>query len=282
MIKSIKPNNKIFENPEFQRDKYKFFLILQNLGSDTLELYSNEENYILCRGNINFPTWIWTKDNFDRLLLSEIEDAINLYRLDTDTRFTCKKELYDLLVMDKFDGLGDYYFEMGYLVCDKTVQPRQTDGYMTLATKDDEEVLTNFIYHESKEITDVKELTIEEARKDFNKRLNRGTYYVWKNANNEIVCQANYNVVDDNAKISGVYTVPEARGKGYAANIIYQLTNKVLADGYHVSLYTDYKYAPSNKAYKSVGYVDDDVLINFSCAKVKSNETNYSDAAKHL
>ena len=82
--------------------------------------------------------------------------------------------------------------------------------------------------------------------------------------------------------MSGVYTVPEARGKGYAANIIYQLTNKALADGYHVSLYTDYKYIPSNKAYKNVGYVDNDVLINFSCNRVKVMEENYLDTAKHI
>lgn len=267
MIKSIKPDNKIFEREDFQNDKYKFLIILKNLSSETLELYSNEENYILCRGNIKYPTWIWTKDNFDKTVLSEIEEAINLYRLERDTKFTCKKELYDLLVKDKYEGLGEYYFEMGYLACSKTITPKQTDGYMALATKDDEEILTDFIYRESREITDVKDLTKEEAKEHFENRLNTGAYYVWKNSNDEIVCQANYSVVDGNAKMSGVYTIPEARGKGYAANLIYQLTNKALKEGYHVSLYTDYKYIPSNKAYKNVGYIDEDVLINFSCRK---------------
>ena len=42
MIKKIKPDNKIFNSYEFQKDKYKFFLILQNLESETLELYSDE------------------------------------------------------------------------------------------------------------------------------------------------------------------------------------------------------------------------------------------------
>ncbi len=279
MIKSIKPDNKIFNSQEFQKDKYKFLLILKNLNSETLELYSDEENYLLCRGSIKYPTWIWTKDNFDKSLLVEIEEAINLYRLDKDTRFTCKKELYDLLVLDKFEGLGDYYFEMGYLVCSKTVPPKQTDGYMTLATKDDEEVLTEFIYRESREITDISDLTWEEARKHFEKRLNDGEYYVWKNCNDKIVCQACYSVIDGNAKMTGDYTLPEARGKGYAANIIYQLTNKALALGYHVSLYTDYQYIPSNKAYKNVGYIDDDVLINFSCSKVKPMDSNTN---KHM
>lgn len=85
----------------------------------------------------------------------------------------------------------------------------------------------------------------------------------------KIVAQATYIITDGNAKISGVYTLPDERGKGYAANLIYILTNKVLSLGNHVSLYTDYKYIPSNKAYKNVGYIDKDVLINFSCKKNK-------------
>ena len=114
-----------------------------------------------------------------------------------------------------------------------------------------------------------KELSLEEANKSFEKRLKSGQYYVWKNDNEEIVAQAHYTVEDGNAKVAGVYTRVDARGRAYAANIIYQLTNKLLDEGYHVSLYTDYHYAPSNKAYKNVGYVDDDILINFSCLGVE-------------
>ncbi len=121
MIKRIEPNNKILKSKEFQKDKHKFFLILQNLPSKTLELYSDEENYLLCRGGVQWPTWIWTKDSFDRNLLKEIEEAIDLYRLDKDTRYTSKKELYDLLKEDNYD-IGDYYLELGYLECEKTIQ----------------------------------------------------------------------------------------------------------------------------------------------------------------
>lgn len=99
MIKKIDSNNKIFQSDEFQKEKYKFFIILQNLKSENLELYSDEENYILCRSGKEWPTWIWTKDNIDTTLLQEIENAIDKYRLDFDTRYTCKKELYNLLKM---------------------------------------------------------------------------------------------------------------------------------------------------------------------------------------
>ena len=271
MIKKIKADNKIFKSEEFQKDKYKFFLILQNLDSETLELYSDEENYVLCRGGVIWPTWIWTKDDLDVSLLPEIEKAIDLYRLNVDTKFTCKKELYNLLKKDNFESLGDYYFEMGYLVCESTIKPKTTDGCCELANDKDIEILTTFIYNESREISDVKELTLMEARVNAEQKLKTGNYYVWKNKDNKIVAQAFYRVIDGNAKIAGVYTLPEERGKGYAANLIYVLTNKVLCDGNHVSLYTDYQYIPSNKAYKNVGYVDDDVLINFSCVKREIN-----------
>ncbi len=69
MIKSIKSNNKIFKSKEFQKDKYKFFLILQNINTEQVELYSDEENYVLCRSGKEWPTWIWTKDNFDKFLM---------------------------------------------------------------------------------------------------------------------------------------------------------------------------------------------------------------------
>lgn len=267
MIKRIKPDNKIFKSVEFLKDRYKFHLILHNLESKNLELYSDEKNYVLCRGDKKYPTWIWTKDKIDKTLLAEIETAIDLYRLDVDTRFTCKKELYDLLVQDNFEYLGDYYFEMGYLVCDKTIRPRTTDGSMEKVLETDEDILTDFIYKESIEITDIRNLTKEEAKGVFLNRLKTGNYYVWRNNDHKIVAQAYYSVVSGNAKMAGVYTAIDARNKGYAANLIYNLTNDALNKGYHVSLYTDFKYIPSNTAYKNVGYVTDDVLVNFSCLK---------------
>ena len=113
----------------------------------------------------------------------------------------------------------------------------------------------------------MKDLSMEEAKQKVEEKLKMGTYYVWKNDEGKIVAQASFAITDGNAKITNVYTLPEERGKAYAANLIYVLTNKVLKEGYHVSLYTDYEYIPSNKAYKNVGYVTEDILINFSCKK---------------
>jgi len=81
---------------------------------------------------------------------------------------------------------------------------------------------------------------------------------------------ASYCIIGNQAKISHVYTPVEERSKGYAANLIYHMTNDLLDKGYIPLLYTDYNYIPSNKAYINVGYEDTGILINFSCSKEKN------------
>lgn len=88
--------------------------------------------------------------------------------------------MYNLLKNDNYKNLGDYYFEMGYLVCNKTIKPKETDGECIKATINDIEVLTNFIYNESREISDVKDLSIEKAKQKVEEKLKMSTYYVWK------------------------------------------------------------------------------------------------------
>ena len=164
-MKLIYPDNKIFSSDEFQKDKYKFYLISLNLKSESVMLYSDEENYVICRGIVGLPTWIWTKDGFDISKLEEIKNTMNLYLTDADKdKFTCKKELYDLLVSTGYDKLNtDDYFEMGTLFCRKTKQPRQCDGYITIPTLNEKTTLVKYWYDDSMEMNGVSPISMEQA-----------------------------------------------------------------------------------------------------------------------
>ena len=94
-MKPITSNNKIFSSAEFQKDKYKFYLISLNLKSESVMLYSDEENYVICRGAEGLPTWIWTKDNVTpdqkviiqkRFTLSESVESAVAY-IGAETKF---------------------------------------------------------------------------------------------------------------------------------------------------------------------------------------------------
>lgn len=270
MFKAIKSDNAIFMSREFQKDKHKFSLIFQNLPSPELELYSDEESYMACRGSKKYPVWIWTRDGFDESKIGEIEELIKLYLTDNEKdKFTCKKELYDLLVKRNFANLNaDDYFEMGFLICHQTKAPKVCDGVLAKPTKSDREVLVKYWYDDNMEMNGNIPFTMDQAKKDVEAFMAGGKFYVLKNAENKIVCMAGYGITGEQAKLTHVYTPIEERKKGYAANLIYLMTNDILKKGLVPLLYTDYNYIPSNKAYINAGYEDQGILINFSCSKI--------------
>lgn len=271
MFRRITGDNKIFEGDEFQKDKYKFNIILKNLPSPELELYSDEENYIICRGSKQWPTWIWTKDNFDKSKVSEIEQLIKMYLTDNEKdKFTCKKELYDLLIENEFTPLNKTdYFEMGFLICHQTIKPRECDGTLSKPTEDDRETLEKYWYEDNIEMNGVDPISVEQAKKDVDEFLKDDKFYVLRNPQGKIVCMVSYGITKNQAKLNHVYTPVEERKKGYAANLIYLVTNDLLEKGLVPLLYTDYNYIPSNRAYINAGYEDTGILINFSCSKNK-------------
>ncbi len=269
MFKKIENNNKIFNSDDFQKDKYKFYIILKNLPSPELELYSDEENYIICRGSKNYPTWIWTKDNFDKNIINEIEELIEMYLTNNDKdKFTCKKELYDLLLERNFKYINkDDYFEMGFLICHQTKKPKECDGVLSRANDKDRNVLEKYWYDDNIEMSGIEPITMEQAKIDVDGFIKDDKFYVLRNPQGKIVSMASFSVVENQAKVSHVYTPAEERKKGYAANLIYLMTNEILEKGLVPLLYTDYSYIPSNKAYINAGYEDTGILINFSCSK---------------
>ena len=270
-MKRVDKNSSVFKLSEFVQDQYKFNIILKNLDSPTLELYSDEENYVICRGSKKWPTWIWTKDNFNINKMDEIEELIRLYLTDEEkTKFTCKKELYDLLVKRGYEELNlEDYFEMGFLICRETKKPKMCDGVLDIPNQSDKDVLVKYWYDDSHEMNGVEPITLEQAKSDVEDFIKSGTFYVLRNNDNKIVCMASYGMTGNQAKLSHVYTPIEERGKGYAANLIYHMTNDLLEKGFVPLLYTDYNYIPSNKAYINAGYEDTGILINFSCSKEK-------------
>lgn len=209
------------------------------------------------------------KDNLNPQLILEIESVIDRYLTDNESdKFTCKKELYELLKNDNYEHLNEDYFEMGFLICTQPKKPRECEGNIDKPNENDKNILTEYWFNDSLEMNGVDPITRGQAEKDVEEFLNSDYFYVWRK-NGKIVCMASYGVVDNQAKISHVYTPAEERKKGYAANLIYEMTNDLLSRGLVPLLYTDYNYIPSNRAYINAGYEDKGILINFSCSKEK-------------
>lgn len=269
MYKKVDKNNKVFETAEFQKDKYKFYLAMQIKSGDDPIIYSNGEDYFLIRSDDKHPVWVWTKDNISKELVKEIKDVIKLFLVnDEKDNFTCKKEFYEMLVIDGFDDINkDDYFEMGALHCEKATRPlKKCEANMMVASIEDLGTIAQFWYDDNHETGDFN-ITMETAHSDAEKMIQKGTTYVYRDTNNKIVSMAAYMNIDGMSRINHVYTPKEERRKGYCANLIYELSSMLIEKRLIPMMYTDYNYIASNKAYMNAGYVKDGILVNFSCSR---------------
>lgn len=94
-------------------------------------------------------------------------------------------------------------------------------------------------------------------------------YYVFK-YNNEIVSCAHKTREEDNiCSISGVYTNPNYRGKGFARKVVSTIRNEIVKSGKIAYLYVDNNNPISSHLYKSIGFK---LLVNRK--EVKCIESN--------
>lgn len=267
----IERDNKVFQTAAYLQDASKFYIIKMNFVSDTLLLYSDEESYVICRGAEGLPTWIWTADDITEAGMAEIAETLATEYLTPErNQLTSKKSFYEYLQNSGYPYLiPNDYFEMGTLECHRLKEPRKCDGCMEPATLDDLAILATYFYNDCQEMNGVKGVTMVAAQDTIEKKIASGTFFVWRNEAGKIVSMADYKITEGQAKIGAVYTPKEERCKGYATNLIHDITELLLEMQLVPLLYTDYNYVASNTAYKNTGYEDTGMLITFACSNPK-------------
>ncbi len=265
----IEPTNKIFESPAFLKDANRFYVIKMNFTSPELLLYSDEEYYVICRGRVGLPTWVWTTDDISEEKMAEIAQILaDEYLGPERNQVTSKPRFYQYLRDNAYPYLDPKdYFEMGTLECHALKEIRKCDGRMEPARQEDWNTLANYLYLDAQEMEGVDSITMERALERTKEKIASGTYFVWRDTDDKIVSMADYGIIGTQAKLGTVFTAKEARCKGYATNLIHTMTQNLLEKGLSPLLYTDYNYPASNTAYKNAGYEDMGILINFGCYK---------------
>lgn len=97
-----------------------------------------------------------------------------------------------------------------------------------------------------------------QRRAQFARRVEEGDVVLWEVEGRPVALAAVAGVdggATPVARIGPVYTVPGARGRGYGAAVTATLAARELGRGRRVVLYADADYAPSNAAYRKIGFV---------------------------
>jgi len=150
-----------------------------------------------------------------------------------------------------------YELAMGQKIykVEKVDFPKQMVGELKVATETDLDLVSKWVMAFVNESLPNDRRT-DQQWKDLSARMiQKKNAYLWL-VDGKIVSMANASRPTENGvSISGVYTPPDKRKKGYASAVVASLSQKMLDEGKKFCvLYTDLANPTSNKIYQEVGY----------------------------
>jgi RimJ/RimL family protein N-acetyltransferase len=137
------------------------------------------------------------------------------------------------------------------------------EGKPRVADERDRDLLTEWSRAFLREVGD----EAEDPATEVDGRLGYGGLTVWEAGGTPVSMAGITRIVHAMARVSGVYTPPELRGRGYAGGVTTALSQAALdAGAAEVVLYTDLANPTSNALYERLGYrpVEDRTQLSFA------------------
>ena len=239
-------------------DKYCFFVLSKILQGECRLTFTDHKRLIICHSRDPYPVWIWLPDDATE---EEFERAYTVVKENFGTdgkyRFNAKYKLANFLIeCAKKDGYS-MKISTNMLVynCPEPFAPkRAADGECVVAAPDDLEIAAAFMYSFHEDLA-MDRSDMDSYRNMARELIEAQRLYFWYDGNNEKVAMTSYSISDDNASIGNVFTRQDKRRRGYAANLVYNVTLTVRELGKIPMLYTDADYEASNACYEGIGYI---------------------------
>jgi len=171
---------------------------------------------------------------------------------------------------EAFAGSSEYYkhLSMNLMRLDSVIVTQKAPGRCRPLQEDD---LFYVPYWERSfgEECQIEVYDIPTNVKRIRKRIGKGSHFIWEDSHP--VSQAyNERNTQNGAGISGVYTPPNYRGKGYASSVVAELSQALLERGYKFCfLFADAENPVSCGIYRKLGYFDlcvfDEIRFGSEC-----------------
>ena len=249
----------LFELDNFLKDQYLFNMLFKIVQSSENLIYTDHDNYIIARSAKGYPVWIWTIDNISEDKIHEILGLLEFFFDSNEIKITCKEALY-LKIKDIYDV--STYFEMGFLLCRKLNSIKVSQGFIDKPNYSDKITLANYWIDLCKEQNNI-DISFNDALVEAEEWINNENFYVWRNVLGKVVSLASYSVLENQAKISHVFTPMDERRRGYSKSLVHNVTEIILDQNLIPVLYTNYNNEGSNKLYEGLGYESQGFLINY-------------------
>lgn len=248
-------NEKDFEL--LQQDRYSFSVLDRILRGPCAFIRSDHSRLILCHSTPPYPVWIWSADGLSE---AEKERAWSLSEalcpLSAGYRLNLKYELADYFLdrareAELRAGIKEQLFAYD---CPAPVKPEQTaDGELYPCRPEDSSEAAALLRAFFEEIG-APALSDELLQEKTREKIDGNALFFWKDAAGNTAACCGWRHNGGLATICDVYTLPEARRRHYAQNLVYALTKAARDAGYLPTLYTNANYAASNACYRKIGY----------------------------
>lgn len=137
----------------------------------------------------------------------------------------------------------------------KVMPPKPAEGELRPARQEEAPLIAEWLSAFAKDtLPKAEQMKQEESPQKAIDQIKAGRVAVWA-VNGKPVAKAGCGGTDTVARISGVYTPPEQRGRGYASALVAGLSQLQLAQGKKMCcLYADARNPVSNSIYRKIGY----------------------------
>lgn len=250
-LKCYEKEKNVVDTAVFGGDAITFSVLKRIVNNCCDKVLTDGRRAVICHSQPPYPVWVWAASDAPAEELARcLEEhfpprAGYAYNLSYGLLERLRACSADIAAMGIRTNMLTYR-------CDALALPeRPCGGCCRLAETADIPQLAGYMLAFCRE-AESNELSAEDtlakiAAMTIEKRL-----FVWEDGGIKAMASR----ADDGAysRVSGVYTVPQARRKGYALHLVGRLTANILADGLIPILYTDSDYAPSNACYQKLGY----------------------------
>ena len=248
-------NTSMTELRELIRGEVRFSVLYNILGGDCNDIFTDNEEIIICYSEAPYPVWVWCGDGRSMKNLFAIGECIkNNFPLSE------YNVILDTGIISRLSETDNYFTdykvktELFAYRLDNIIPPSQiADGGMQLAEMGDLDTLAPMWQASAFEMEGY-EFPIAQCREEVGYMIWDDRLYIWRDENGEIVAMANKGCVGEFGKVAAVYTEPKHRRKGYAINLVAGVTKLIMDEGLVPVLYTDGGYSASNECYKKIGY----------------------------
>lgn len=237
-------------------DEITFSVLISLLQRECTDIFTNHESVIVCYSNAPFPVWVWVKDAEQPEDVTAIAQCLKeAFPMEQGHYYNLSYEL-----LEKLKETDAYFCQAGRktgLISHRLDAIQEIhhpcDGQRCVVQQEDLERLIPIWQDMVFEMEGIQH-EAEFCRQKILRHIQRRSLFLWKNEEGETVAITGRGDMGKYSKVNAVYTLPGYRRKGYAINLVHQVTQDILKDGLIPILYTDADYIASNSCYEKIGY----------------------------